>query len=139
MSTDQPGRFADEAASDAATSVDADPDEARRAAFAETLRAYAETPEGKAKAERYRSITEAVRQQEARQAEVGRTLVNARESMIAAQRAEKDQEEARHRELVDAMQKAGEHSWRRDIAIAAIGAAFGVAGTVVVSLLTGIH
>ena len=115
----------------------------KRAEFAAALEAYVDGPAGRRRPKRFRQLKKAIGEQEARSIEGAKAIAaahagmaRARQAVAAAERAEQLLEESRHRELVDALKEGNARSWRRDIVVAAIGAAFGAIATVIVSLLT---
>ena len=93
-------------------------------------------PETQQRAAMLETVAAAVKESKARQERMSEAITNLRAAERAQLQAEKDEEARRHRELVDAMEKAGERSWRRDIALLVIGGIIGAIGAYIVALLT---
>jgi hypothetical protein len=108
----------------------------RRSDLAGLISAHAASPDGKRRSDRLLAITTLIRDAETRRVESAKAFINAKAVVDAGKRAAQELDSARHRELVEALATASARSWRRDIIVAAIGAAFGAVATVAVSVLT---
>jgi hypothetical protein len=100
------------------------------------IAAYQASPEVKARTARAFEALRSMAGAEARQRDLQTRIVDARAAERAAALAERRAIDDRHRQLVEALERAGAHSWRRDIAIAALGAFFGAVATLLVGFLT---